>query len=301
MAEIRFTKGHAARNDYVILSDPDGNLVWDAAGRAALCDRHAGIGADGVIRAVRSENIPGGASCLAEDDGAEWFMDSYGPHGDQVAPDGNDLRLFAQYLIAEGLVTLGPTDTLTVGTHQGVRDLQQNSRGFQVDLRRWRLTAHSPLVKTPGIEVARPSLGVRIGQDFQVVALSSLAELSAADLRAIPHCAPPTPDPAASEPSATPVTPVVFVVPADPLNRDGVGHVHVRVHSAHGGEMLSSGSGAAAAALATRHWAGSQAPHQWRVEQPGGVVGVRMWPAEDGEHVSLNGPAEITFTGETSL
>lgn len=301
MADIRFTKGHAARGDYIILSDPGGNLVWDAAGRAALCDRHTGIGADGIVRAVRSENIPSGAVCLDEDDGAEWFMDGYGPDGEHAAPDGNDLRLFAHYLLTEGLIDLAATDTLTVGTHQGVRDLQQNSRGFQVDLRRWRLTGHCPLVKTPGVEVARPSLGVRLGRDYQVVALSSLQELAAADLRASPQFAPESGAPASAALTDYPTVPVVFVVPADPLNRDGVGHIHIRIQSPHGGEWLSSGSAAAAAALATRHWAGRHAPHQWRVEQPGGPLGVRMWPAEDGEHVSLNGPAELSYTGVISI
>ena len=54
-------------------------------------------------------------------------------------------------------------------------------------------------------------------------------------------------------------------------------------------------------ALATRHWAGKSAPHQWRVEVPGGVLGVRMFPAEDGEHVSLSGPAELVFDGVLNL
>jgi diaminopimelate epimerase len=33
----------------------------------------------------------------------------------------------------------------------------------------------------------------------------------------------------------------------------------------------------------------------------GGVVGVRMFPTEDGEHVSLSGPAELVFDGELSF
>jgi diaminopimelate epimerase len=79
--------------------------------------------------------------------------------------------------------------------------------------------------------------------------------------------------------------------------RDGVGHIRMRVHERGSGETLSCGTGAVAAALAIRYWAGAGAPNQWRVEVAGGTLGVRMFAAEDGEHVSLSGPAELVFSG----
>ena len=82
---------------------------------------------------------------------------------------------------------------------------------------------------------------------------------------------------------------------------DGVGHIRMRVHERGSGETLSCGTGAAAAALAIRYWAGRGAPNQWRVEVPGGTLGVRMFAAEDGEHVSLSGPAELVFEGDLSI
>jgi len=50
---MRFAKGHGTENDFVILLDPDGREGLTRALAARLCDRRAGIGADGVLRAVR--------------------------------------------------------------------------------------------------------------------------------------------------------------------------------------------------------------------------------------------------------
>ena len=51
---MRFAKGHGTENDFVILLDPDGSGGLTADLTARLCDRRAGIGADGVLRVVRA-------------------------------------------------------------------------------------------------------------------------------------------------------------------------------------------------------------------------------------------------------
>ena len=288
---IHFTKGHGTGNDFVLFADPDGQVELSEAQIAAICDRHFGVGADGIIRAVRSANLPDGASSLAEDEAAEWFMDYYNADGSVAEMCGNGIRVYTKFLIDAGLATLAPGETLAIGTRSGVRDVQQNTRGFQADLGRWRLGAGEPLVRAKELAVARPGLPIEVGNPHIVVALADESELETADLTYVPRVD-PEPEGGAN---------IEFVLPGDPLVKDGVGHIRMRVHERGSGETLSCGTGAVAAALATRHWAGSGAPNEWRVEVPGGTLGVRMFPAEDGEHVALSGPAELVFEGDLEV
>jgi diaminopimelate epimerase len=288
---IHFTKGQGTGNDFVLFSDPDGQVNLSATQIAELCDRHFGIGADGIIRAVRSKHLPEGAEALAEDAAAEWFMDYYNADGSPAEMCGNGIRVYVRYLLESGLAELADGDTLAIGTRSGVRDVQRNLTGFQVDLGRWALDGGEPLVRAKELPVARPGLGIDMGNPHVVVAVADESELEAADLSYIPHIEPEPVDGANVE----------FVVPHEPLIVDGVGRIRMRVHERGSGETLSCGTGAAAAALAVRYWAGQGAPNQWRVDVPGGTVGVRMFATEDGEHVALSGPAELVYTGTIDL
>lgn len=289
--ELKFAKGHGTGNDFIVFADPDGVLDLTAEQIAELCDRRFGIGADGVLRAVRSRHIPDGAAALAEDPDAEWFMDYHNADGSAAEMCGNGIRVFARFLIDNGLTELADGDTLSIGTRAGVRDVQRTLSGFQVDLGRWSLDGGEPLVDAEGLDISRPGLGINVGNPHVVIALAHESELVALDLRDAPVV----------DPGVEGGVNVEFVVPADPLVRDGIGRIRMRVHERGSGETLSCGTGAAAAALATRHWAGAGAPKQWRVQVPGGVLGVRMFPTEDGEHVALSGPAEIVFSGSTEI
>ncbi|TXN31537.1 diaminopimelate epimerase [Lacisediminihabitans profunda] len=291
MPELHFTKGHGTGNDFVLFADPDGLIDLTPEQLAAIADRHFGVGGDGIIRAVRSRSLPDGAAALAEDESAEWFMDYHNADGSPSEMCGNGIRVYARFLVDNGLVELGAGQTIAIGTRGGVRDVQGNSSGFQVDLGRWSLDGGEPLVRAKNLQVARPGLGINVGNPHVVVALSSDAELDSADLTFIPVLEPEAPEGANVE----------FVVPLDPMVKDGVGRIRMRVHERGSGETLSCGTGAAAAALATRHWAGPGAPNQWKVEVPGGTLGVRMWAAEDGEHVSLSGPADLVFEGTLQI
>jgi diaminopimelate epimerase len=290
-ADLHFTKGQGTGNDFVLFTDPDGEIDLSPTQIAAICDRHFGVGADGILRVVRSRSLEAGAAALAEDDAAEWFMDYYNADGSLSEMCGNGIRVYTRYLLDNGLATLAPGETLVIGTRGGVRDVQLNKLGFQVDLGRWRLDGGEPLVRAKNLQVARPGLGINIGNPHVVVALADDDELDEADLTFIPHL----------EPAPIDGANVEFVVPGEPLVRDGVGHIRMRVHERGSGETLSCGTGAAAAALATRYWAGEGAPNNWSVAVPGGVLGVRMFPTEDGEHVALSGPAELVYEGDLAI
>jgi diaminopimelate epimerase len=288
---VAFTKGHGTGNDFIIIADADGELDLSAEQVAVLCDRHFGIGADGVLRVVRSSAIPEGAASLAEEPDAEWFMDYRNADGSIAEMCGNGIRVFVHFLLRSGLAEIEPGSTLPIGTRAGVRDVTRSESGYQVDLGRWRLSGGEPLVKADGLTITRPGIGIDVGNPHVVVALASEVELTSLELHRAPEL---DPAPAAG-------ANVEFVVPGDPLVRDGIGHVRMRVSERGVGETLSCGTGVAATALAVRYWAGDAAPDNWRVEVPGGTLGVRMFPAEDGEHVALSGPAQLVFHGEVDL
>ena len=146
-------------------------------------------------------------------------------------------------------------------------------------------------MRARSLHAARPGLALSVGNPHVVVALAGEDELAALDLTVPPIV----------EPAPTGGTNVEFVVPSDPLVVDGTGVLRMRVHERGSGETLSCGTGAAAAALAVRHWAGAGAPDAWSVAVPGGLLGVRVVAAADGEHVLLSGPAELVFSGEVAV
>ncbi|HET6672662.1 MAG TPA: diaminopimelate epimerase [Agromyces sp.] len=289
--DLRFTKGQGTGNDFVLFSDPEGDTELTPTQIVAVCDRRFGVGADGIIRAVRSANLDDGAAALAENPKATWFMDYWNADGSASEMCGNGIRVFARYLLDQGLAELHPGESMAIGTRAGVRTVSRSAGGFQADLGPWRLDGGEPLVRAKNLPVARPGLGIDVGNPHVVVALADDDELDGLDLGYLPVI---DPDPAAG-------ANVEFVVPADPLVEDGVGRIRMRVHERGSGETLSCGTGAVASALAVRYWAGAGAPNDWRVQVPGGVLGVRVVEMGDGEHVMLSGPAELVFDGVLSL
>lgn len=109
MGALIFTKHHGLGNDFLVLLDRDDRHGSDPAGLArAVCDRHRGIGADGLIRVL------GGR------DGADVTMELHNADGGRAEMSGNGIRCLAQAVVDAGLHGIGD---LSVATDAGVREL----------------------------------------------------------------------------------------------------------------------------------------------------------------------------------
>ena len=102
--ELTYLKGHGTENDFLVLPDLDGTLTLTPELVARLCDRRAGLGADGVLRVVPSELEPEAAGSAEQ---ARWFMDYRNADGSIAEMCGNGVRVYARYLVEAGLEPLG--------------------------------------------------------------------------------------------------------------------------------------------------------------------------------------------------
>ncbi len=284
---IEFTKGHGTGNDFILILDKPGQLSLTQDEVARMCDRHFGIGADGLIIVKPTSASQEVSHLLETEPGAEWFMDYRNSDGSEAEMCGNGIRVFARFLLENELATLTEGSTLPVATRDGIKDITATVNGFAVDLGLFTLGNDETLVSASGLQVTRPGLEVNVGNPHVVVALANLAELEGLELTRAPQLEPVQPDGANVE----------FVVLDEPLVSQGVAGLTMRVHERGSGETLSCGTGVAASAIAIRHWAGGN-QNFWKVSVPGGDVAVRMFPTEDGEHVAISGPAELTYSGQ---
>ena len=89
------TKAHATGNDFIAYLDSDGRFEPTADEVRQLCDRHFGIGADGLLRLTKPQYVAdlSEAQVAACDDGdAEWFMDYRNADGSLAEMCGNGTR-----------------------------------------------------------------------------------------------------------------------------------------------------------------------------------------------------------------
>ena len=287
-------KGHGTHNDFVLLDDRTGELGLTGDAVRALADRRGGLGGDGVIRLVAAALEPDGVEAARTDPEAVWFMDYRNADGSVAQMCGNGVRVFAAFLERLGL--WDGTGRLAVATRAGVRRVWREQSPDQVawygvDMGPWRLPGGEAAVAAGGdaqvhvrgLPVERPGLRVDVGNPHTVLVLASDDELAAADL-AVPPVVTPIPG------DGTNVELVLPLGESTAPDGDVVGTVRMRVHERGVGETSSCGTGACAAALAVRAWAGPGAPDTWTVLVPGGTLRVTVRP--DG-HVELAGPAVL--------
>lgn len=115
---MRYLKGHGTENDFVLLPDLDGALDLPDALVVRLCDRRAGLGADGVLRVVR-------------DPDGRFFMDHRNADGSRPEMCGNGIRVYARYLLDAGLAVPGPVE---IRTRAGVKVVQARAGSVVVDM-----------------------------------------------------------------------------------------------------------------------------------------------------------------------
>jgi diaminopimelate epimerase len=292
---MRFTKGHGTENDFLVVPDPDGSLDLTARLVAALCDRRAGIGADGVLRVVRTAAVtpgrgPAGPGDPGAADGSEWFMDYRNADGSIAEMCGNGVRVFARYLAVAGLVK--PDQPLPVGTRGGVRTVWFEDDGqLTVDMGVARFPASLAQLRVR-VDVHREwhAVGVTVPNPHAVVFVGSLDD--AGDLRSAPRVTPNGVLPDGVN--------VEFVVDHGRETwgpEAGVDRLALRVYERGVGETRSCGTGVCAAAVAARRRGGSEvaAPSTYRVDVPGGRLTVALDP--DGR-IRLTGPAVLVAEGD---
>jgi diaminopimelate epimerase len=256
---MRFTKMHGVGNDFIIF-DPR-----EAAGRELpalarhACDRHFGVGADGILIPTPSEV-------------ADLRMVYLNSDGSPSEMCGNGLRCLARYARERGLVE---GDALTIETGAGVKKVVLLGDGSsRVDM---GPPAFDSEVEIHGFRFLRVSMG----NHHAVALLGSEGEVEALDLQELgPRVE--------NDPLFPAKTNVEFVHARE------THEVRMRIWERGAGETLASGSGSCASAVAAMRRGLAEGPV--RVAMDGGVVEVE-W-AGGAEPVYMKGPAEYVCEGE---
>jgi diaminopimelate epimerase len=269
---VQAFKGHGTENDFVLLPDLDAVLSLSPSLVRALCDRRAGIGADGVLRVVRTAAATE-PDVRAQQGQAEFFMDYHNADGSIAEMCGNGVRVFARYLRQAGLIA-GDSCVATRGGVKAVRFVGEN---VSVDIGIAEFRTERPAVTATGLLGQYPSVAIDLPNPHVVVELPDLAALAGLDLSR-----PPTVTPALPEGQN-----VEFIV------RTGPRQLQMRVHERGVGETRSCGTGICAATFA----AATTQTGEWAVDVPGGRCTVTWSPAGS---LILTGPAELVAEIELS-
>ncbi len=276
---MKFAKMQATGNDFILIEAGE-ERDWSLLAKA-MCQRHFGIGADGLI-------------ILLPATVADLRMRLFNPDGSEAEACGNGLRCLARYAIDRGLVD---ARELTVETLGGMRKVRSCGNLIQVDMGMPRFKAEEiPVKEELDIILNYPiTVGGGKGGECEKGKKLLLTCLSMGNPHAVCFLDEPVADFALFE-----VGPKVESHPIFPnrvnfevANVLGRGKIVARVWERGVGETLSCGTGACAVAVAARLH--GRVAGDVDVILPGGVLTV----AWDGVgEVMLSGPAELVFQGE---
>lgn len=280
MTDTAFLKGHGTENDFVLLPDANGTIELTPARVVRLCDRRAGIGADGVIRVVRTDATDDPAAVAARGQ-ARWFMDYHNSDGSVGEMCGNGTRVLALYLATHS--TIDPREPLPLATRDGIKTVtfaatDDGDVAITVDMGAPKL---GPETKVGVGERSWPAVSVDMGNPHAVAFVDSLDDAGSL-------VEPPEHDTSLYPEGVN----VEFVV------RRGEHHVAMRVHERGSGETRSCGTGACAVMVAAAVADGAERGTPYTVDVPGGTLKV-TWTDDD--RVLLTGPARIVAEGTTTL
>jgi len=255
---MRFTKMQGCGNDFLVFDPGEVEEVHLPNLARRACDRHFGVGADGILVPLPS----------ATSDLEMVYLNSDGSPSEMC---GNGLRCLARYAADRGMAE-GPA--LTIATGAGIRKVVLFDDGSS------RVDMGAPGLGT-GVDVGGfHFLRLSMGNPHAVTFLESEAAVESLDL--------PTVGPPIEEDTIFPErTNVEFGFAR------GEHDVRMRIWERGAGETLASGSGSCAVAVAAVAQGLTQSPVN--VHLDGGVVEID-WPGE-GEPVYMKGPAEYVCEG----
>lgn len=261
---LQLTKHHGAGNDFLVLLDAQDRRPVTEAEARALCDRRLGIGADGLLRAVRGR----GDAALA--------MELRNADGGVAEMSGNGIRCLVQAAVDAGWVAPGDVEVDTVAGRRRVAYRRGATPGLgfaTVAMGAPVLGDELVLAEPLGVRAART---VDMGNPHIVLLLDGPAD------DALVHGHGPR-----LEQSAPGGANVEFVWEG-PL----AGALSLRVWERGVGETLACGTGTCAVVAATRAW-GVTGPSAV-VHNPGGPLEVTL--GDDG--ATLGGPTVAVGTVE---
>ena len=276
---MKFTKLHGAGNDFVLVDALSLDRDW-AKLAVAVCDRHFGVGADGLLLVLPS-------------DSADLRMRMYNPDGSEAEQCGNGVRCFVKYAIERSLVSL-QEGAMTVQTAAGVLTTQATVTEGRVDSVRVAMgrPRFAPQEIPVAVEAEPPLTDLSLEVDGQTLAVTCLSMGN-------PHAVLSWTQPVDAYPLEM-IGPKVERHPLFPnrvnfevarvLSRD---RIEARVWERGAGATLACGSGAAAVMVAARLQ--DLVDDRAEVRLPGGTLTLE-WDGK-GE-VYLTGPAVEVFAGE---